>query len=494
MERFKQLTDRIAAFASASTLFSWDMLTAAPKGSRATMAKLESFFGTETFMLCISDEMKQCLDELEPIIDGQDMVTKGLYKVCKKEYDNFHKIPIQEQEKYNQLVAKAYIAWEAAKKNNDFAAFADMLDEIIRYNIKFIGYRGYKEHPYNTLLDDYEPGMTVKQLDAFFGRVKETIVPLLKKITDGKKAVDTSFRKRHVSIEKQKRISRLLMDVLGYDLDRGMLAESEHPFTQSFGRNVVRITTHYHEDDFFSSIFSVLHETGHALYEQNTMEDIGETLLDTGTSMGIHESQSRFYENVIGRSYAFWEYIYKDLMEILGDDFKDVTVRHFYEAANEVKPSLIRIEADELTYSLHIMVRYEIEKQLVEGKYDIKDLPALWNEKIREYLGIIPDTDTAGVLQDVHWSGGSFGYFPSYSLGNAYAAQLLAYLGKEMDIEGLIREGKIGTITKWLRDHIHQYGRLKEPSELIRAIAGEELNVDYYVEYLNKKFTDVYGL
>lgn len=494
MERFNKLTDRINALNMANGLLYWDMATGAPKGGNESRAKFMGIVSAEAFALMVSDEMKSCLDELMEKENELDEITKGLYKKCKRVYDSFKKIPVDDIQAYGELTANAQNIWEQAKENSDFSMFATTLNEIIQFNIKFINYRGYEGHPYNTLLDDYEPGMTVDKLDTFFAKMKNTIVPLLRKVTESKKKIDTGFTTRFVSIDKQEKISEFLMKKLGYDLEHGMLKVSAHPFTIGFGRNDVRITTHYKENDFLSSFFSVMHETGHALYEQNKMAEIENTMLDDGISMGIHESQSRFYENVIGRSLEFWQSIYNEIMDILGDEFKDVTITQFYEAANEAKASLIRTEADELTYSLHIMIRYEIEKMLMEGKYNISDLPRLWNEKIKEYLGLIPENDSMGVLQDVHWSGGSFGYFPSYSLGNAYAAQLLAYMSKEMNVFELITADKINVITDWLKKHIHQYGALRSPAELIKQIAGEELNADYYVDYLTKKYTIIYEL
>lgn len=494
MEEFKKLTERINALSVANSMLHWDMATGAPKGGNASRAKFMGLIAAESFSLMISDEMKGYLEELEKNLGEQNDEMKALYREFKKVYESNKKIPAYEMQKYNELTANAQQLWEEAKESNNYSLFAPTLNELIQYNKRFIEYRGYEGHPYNTLLNDYEPGMTVEKLDEFFSKMKSTIVPLLKKVTESKKHIDTSFINRPVTKEKQEKISALLMRKLGYDLNRGMLKESAHPFTIGFGRNDVRITTNYHEDQFLSSFFSVIHETGHALYEQNVMEEIENTVLDSGISMGIHESQSRFYENIIGRSYEFWQNIYEEIMDILGDDFKDITIKQFYEASNEAKASLIRTEADELTYSLHIMIRYEIEKYMMGEEIDINELPRIWNEKVNEYLSLIPSSDTEGVLQDVHWSAGLYGYFPSYSLGNAYAAQLLTYMEKDMDVFGAIADGKVSDITKWLTEHIHKYGSLKTPSELIRQINGEELNADYYVEYLIKKYTKIYEL
>lgn len=494
MEGFKNLTERINALSRAGSLLNWDMATGAPKGGNPSRAKYIGIIAAEEFSLKISDEMKGYLDEIEKDKSRFDEEITALYRECKKAYDSNKKIPAHEMQKYQELIANAQQLWGEAKGCNDYSKFAPVLDEIIKYNKKFINYRGYNGHPYNTLLDDYEPGMTVEILDKFFEKLKASIVPLLKSVKESKKHIDTSFVNRPVSEDKQKQISEILMKRLGYDLNRGMLKVSEHPFTIGLCRNDVRITTRYHETQFLSSFFSVIHEAGHALYEQNVMEKIEDTLLDTGISMGIHESQSRFYENIIGRSFEFWQSIYNEIIDILGDDFKDVSAVQFYEAANEAKASLIRIEADELTYSLHIMLRYEMEKYMLSEEYDINELPRIWNDKTEEYLGLTPDNNAVGILQDIHWSAGLFGYFPSYSLGSAYAAQLLSYMGKDMDVFKAIKENRINDITRWLAANIHQYGSLKTPSELIRQINGEELNADYYINYLTKKYTKLYEL
>jgi carboxypeptidase Taq len=267
-----------------------------------------------------------------------------------------------------------------------------------------------------------------------------------------------------------------------------MLKESVHPFTTSLSRNDVRITTNYRGNDFLSSFYSVLHEAGHALYEQNISDRLEGTILETGASMGIHESQSRFYENMVGRSREFWESIYGSLVSLLGKGFSDVSAEDLFLASNKVEPSLVRIESDELTYSLHIIVRYEMEKEIILNGRPVVELPALWNEKMREYLGVEPHDDAHGILQDVHWSQGSFGYFPSYALGNAYAAQFLHAMEKDIPVFEKIRSGELGALTEWLAERIHRHGLLKTPGELALEASGEPLDAGYFTDYLEKKF------
>ena len=492
---FKGYTDRFNALRQALSLFTWDMETGAPKGGNDSRAKYVGILSAEDFSMRVSDKMKEYLEALEPQKGSLDEITRAMLRICRRDYDSYKKIPIEEMKEYSELITKAEPIWEKAKENNDFASFAPVLDQILKYQNRFVARRGFEKHRYNTLLDDYEPGMTVEKLDVFFGKIRMAIVPLLQKITaKSDYKIKSDFLNRYVPAEKQRQIGAMLMEKLGFDMNKGMLKESAHPFTTDFGKNDVRITTKYHENAFLTSFYSVLHETGHAIYEQNKMEEIADTILDEGVSMGIHESQSRFYENIIGRSKAFWENIYGGLINILGDDFKDVTADDFYRAANIVRPSMIRIEADELTYCLHIMVRYEIEKQLFSGDVDVNGLPGVWNAKMREYLGVEPATDSDGILQDIHWSMGSLGYFPSYALGSAYAAQIYHVMKKEIDVERLIRASDYKAINAWMTDKIHKYGSIKTPVELIMDISGEELNADYFIDYLREKFSGLYEL
>ena len=492
---FKNYTERYNALQQALGLFGWDMATGAPKGGTDSRAKYVGILSAEEFSMRVSDKMRDFLETLEPHMDALDDITRAMLRICRRDYDAYKKIPAEEMKAYSELVTKAEPVWEKAREENDFASFAPFLDRILRYQCKFVEFRGFEKHRYNTLLDDYEPGMTVDKLDVFFDRIRAAIAPLLQKIASkNNRNEKAEFLTRRVPVDKQRLIGEMLMKKLGFDMNRGMLRESAHPFTTDFGKNDVRITTHYHENSFLSSFYSVMHECGHAIYEQGKMDEIADTILDEGVSMGIHESQSRFYENIIGRSETFWESVYGELMNILGDEFKDVSAKGFYKAANIAKPSLIRIEADELTYCLHIMVRYEIEKQLFSNDFNVSELPGVWNAKMKEYLGIEPRTDSEGILQDIHWSQGSFGYFPSYALGNAYAAQIYHAMRKGLNVEECVRASDFKSIQNWLTDKIHKYGSIKTPSELIKGISGEELNAKYFTDYLQEKFSSLYEL
>ncbi|MDR1689803.1 MAG: carboxypeptidase M32 [Clostridiales bacterium] len=491
---FETYLERKLALDSALALIFWDQSTGAPKGGAAARAKTVGILSGESFAMSVSDEMKKHLDILSKYEELFDDKVAAMYRICKKDYESMEKIPKDEFAAYSELLSGAEVIWEEAKEKNNYLLFAPVLSQIIGYLKKFINYRGFTSHPYNTLLDDYEPGLNVTSADLFFAEIKEALAPLLKKITESGKKLNSDFTKTTVPVEIQQKIADFLMAEMGFDFNRGMLKTSEHPFTNGTGRTDVRITTHYYENSFLSSMYSVLHETGHAIYEQNTEESLEGTILDSGISMGIHESQSRFYENIIGRSSAFWENIHERLLAILPDEFKNITARDFYLAANVVKPSLIRIEADELTYTLHILIRYEMEKYIFSNDVDVYELPALWNKKYEEYMGIKPGSDAEGILQDVHWASGLFGYFPSYSLGNAYAAQRAYCMNRDFDVNSAIRNGDYAKIKQWLTDKIHKHASVLLPAEIIQKLSGQALNAKYFTEYCYNKFTEIYEI
>ena len=492
---FNEHLEKVKMYYGALSVMNFDAATVAPKGGIADRAKRSGFFAAEMFNLMTGEKMKGLLEALEPHKDKLEPITSGMYRIARKNYDKNVKVPVEKFRAYRELVTKAQSIWEDARQNDDFAAFAPYLKDIIAASKEMVEYRRTNDAPaYDYLLDDYEEGMTMQIYDEYFGKVRSVIVPLLKGVVESKKKINRDIMHIPVSIEAQRKIASFMAEMIGYDINRGYICESVHPFCSGSSRNDIRITTRYDENDFISSFFTILHECGHAIYEQNTGDDIAQTILSQGVSMGIHESQSRFYENVIGRSRGFWEYITDKLKTYLPDTYKDVTATQFYEAANYAAPSLIRVEADELTYSLHIMIRYEIERMLFTQDIDVMDLPSIWNKKYEEYLGIMPPNNTLGVLQDVHWSGGMFGYFPTYSLGSAYAAQFLAYMKKDLDFDSLVHKGDFAAITAWMTDKIHRHGSIYRPRDLVDKIAGEQLNADYYCNYLKEKFGTLYDI
>lgn len=490
---FREYVKKIENYEEALGLIYWDLRTGAPKKGVEQRSEVIGTLSTEVFNMSTSDKMKGYIDQLSLVRDQLSEITQKTLDECKKDYERNSKIPEQEYKDYVILTSKAESVWEEAKEKSDFKMFQPYLEKMVETNQRFIDYWGYEGNKYNTLLDDYEPGMTVEILDDVFGSLREQLIPLVKGVMESKHKPETSFLFEHFPSEKQHEFSLEILKMLQYDFDAGRLDQTVHPFATGLNRNDVRITTKYDEKDFRTAVFGTIHECGHALYEQNISESLMNTPLCDGTSMGIHESQSLFFENMVGRHPSFWKANYDYLKKCSNGQFDHVSLEDFYRAINVAGPSLIRIEADEMTYSLHIILRYEIEKDLINGTIEVKDLPQIWNDKMEEYLGIRPTNDAEGVLQDVHWAGGAFGYFPSYALGYIYAAQIKRAMDKDIPNFGELLEARnISSIKEWLAKNIHQHGKMKKPIEIIKDITGEGLNSAYLVKYLEKKYKEIY--
>jgi carboxypeptidase Taq len=497
LKEFRDFLKKIKCYEEAVGLMYWDLRTGAPKKGVSMRSEVIGVLSGEAFRMSTSEQMGEYLDYFsEPDRFARlDRINQRIVTECNKDYERSKKIPHDKYEAYVVLTSQAESVWEEAKHENDWAKFQPYLEKIVAANLEFIDLWGYEGHTYNTLLDMYEPGMTVAKLDQVFGALREKVVPLLNEIQSSPHQPDTSFMRQRFDVNKQRQFSLFILEQMGYDFEAGRLDETVHPFATGLNPGDVRITTRYLPDDVNSALFGTIHEGGHALYEQNISQELNGTPLSTGTSMGIHESQSRFWENMIGRSREFWTRYYADLQKMYPGQFDRVSVDDFYRATNVVKPSLIRIEADELTYNLHIMVRYEIEKALFSESVKVADLPEMWNAKYKEYLGVEPATYAEGVLQDVHWSGGSFGYFPSYALGNMYAAQFMNTMKRELpNMDQLVAEGRLHPIKEWLTEKIYRYGKSLNPNEIITQVTGEELNPDYLVSYLEEKYREIYKI
>ena len=495
-QKFLELLKKMSAYSEALGIMYWDMRTGAPKKGLAARSEAVGTLSTELFKLSVSEEMESYLNELGSLTSSLDPIIEKTVEIVREEFNRSRKIPADEYREFVVLSSNSESAWEQAKETSDFGEFMPYLERIVEMTKDFIGYWGIKdENPYNTLLDQYEPGLTTDVIDEVFGQLKATIVPLIKKIVEKGDQPDTSFLFKHFPKEAQKEFSHELLKQLGYDFDAGRLDETIHPFATGINIGDVRITTKYDEMDFRSAVFGTIHECGHAIYEQNIDKKLDGLPVADGTSMGIHESQSLFYEQLIGHNENFWKYNYPLLKSSSPEQFKDVSLQQFLRAINYSEPSLIRIEADELTYPLHIMIRYEIEKELFNGNLQVKDLPRIWSDKYEEYLGIRPKNDAEGFLQDVHWAGGSFGYFPSYALGYMYAAQLKAAMLKEIpDFDKLCLEGNLTPIRTWLTENVHQFGKLKKPLDILKDATGETLNAKYLADYLQEKYAKLYNL
>ncbi|MGL6153997.1 MAG: carboxypeptidase M32 [Cetobacterium sp.] len=492
LERFRELIKEKKLLDSTLAILHWDLETEAPKAGQELLSQMIGNISLKSYEISTSPELIEIVEFLREMKNELTPVEKKEIEDFYEEMEKLRKIPAEDYKAYTELTAKAQGIWAEAKDKNDYKIFENYLEQIFDYNRIFANYREPEKDPYDVILNDYEKGMNVEKLDEFFRELRREIVPLLEKIKM-KKINNEDYIEGKVKKCNQIVFSKYLGEYLGFDFNRGIISQSEHPFTLTVNRDDVRITTKYIEELPLSSIFSTIHECGHGIYEQGIGEELKDTLLADGASMGIHESQSRFYENVLGRSMEFWQPIYKNLQEKY-EYLKNVTLDEFYKGINSVRPSLIRVEADELTYSLHIMIRYEIEKGILNGKYKISQLPEIWNEKMKEYLGVEPKNDSEGVLQDVHWSCGLIGYFPSYALGNVYSIQIYNKMKEEMNLEKLLEDKKLDKIKEWLRNNIHKYGKMKTPKELIEDITGEGLNAKGYIEYLKEKYSKIYNL
>lgn len=396
-----------------------------------------------------------------------------------------------------ELVAtttRAAAVWREAREANDFPSFAPHLRRIVELTREKAQAIGYDDHPYDALLDEYEPWMKTSEVERLFGPLERELKSLLDRIK-GAPQVDTGFLSGKFSVAAQESFGDYLLAALSFPSDRGRLDVSAHPFTTTLGFDDVRITTRYKDDLPLSSIFGTIHETGHALYELGFAEELRGTLLATGTSLGIHESQSRTWENIIGRSRPFWQRHLSELKRLFPDRLADVTVDEFYRAVNKVEPSLIRIEADEVSYGLHIMLRFTLERLLVSGELAVDDAPGAWNEQMESLLGIRPESDAEGILQDTHWASGLIGYFPTYALGNLYGAQFTHQMRKQLpDLDERIASGDLASVREWLRSRIHVHGAALTAKELCREVTGEELNPQHFTDYLEAKFGAIYAI
>ena len=492
LEQLRQLQQKMYAYQAASSSLYLDGVTVAPKDTSEGRGVALGVLAGESHKLFTSPEVDGLLAFLEGRRDELDAVSARQVTLLRREYDKVARIPADEYMEYAMLTNEASDVWHRAKENNDFASFRPVLERLVAFNRKFAGYYDPSKAPYDALLNEYERGVDMAYLDRFFAVIREKLVPLIRAVGE-KEQPDDSFLHLHYPIEAQRKFSDYLMEVLQLDRGHCAIGETEHPFTLNFTSQDVRITTNYKEDDVASSMYSVIHEGGHARYELDVNPAYDYTCLAGGVSMGVHESQSRFYENIIGRSLPFVQAIFPRMREFFPQQLAGVTAEQFCKAVNRAQPSLIRTEADELTYCLHVMVRYEIEKQLIGGTLDVGDVPAEWNRLYKEYLGVDVPDDTRGCLQDSHWSGGSFGYFPSYALGSAYGAQMLRSMERDMDVWGGVSKGDLAGVTGWLREHIHKYGCMLEPADIIKNACGD-FDPTAYTDYLTKKYSALYGL
>ena len=419
---------------------------------------------------------------------------RALVRAVYRDFRQDTRIPQALVERFARVAAVAHAVWADARKKSDFSLFRPHLEELVELSLEYAELLGYSEHPYDALLDRFEPEMKTSQVATVFRELREALVPLVRRIKE-KRQVDTRFVTLRYPEDRQAAFGRVVLDAMGFDMTRGRIDTSVHPFTTALGGDDVRLTTRYQAGYFPSALFGTIHEAGHGLYELGHKRDYHGTRLASGSSLGIHESMSRFWENVVGRSRAFWHHFFPIFKKEFGEQLSGVDLESFYKAVNRVEPSHIRVEADEVTYSLHIILRFELERMIVGKELAVKDLPEAWREQSRDLLGIVPQNDAEGVLQDIHWSAGMIGYFPTYALGNVYGLQFVGALRKELpDMDNQIRRGDLSRIKAWLDERVHGPGRALTPEELCRDVTGGSMSARAFIDYLTAKYTDIYDL
>jgi len=502
MQALEQLQGHLAevkALGEAAAVLGWDQQTYMPPGGAGARAAQLTALAGVIHRKATGDETARLLDAAEragasPDVDSDEA---AYLRMARRDFDQATKIPTALVAETARVTALAFEQWAQARADSDWGRFAPWLEQILDLTRQAADHLGHGGERYDALLDQYEPGMTTADARAMFEALKPDLVALVRAVAArGPGAVDDSVLHRDFDEEKQRQFGEKVVKALGYDWSRGRQDRALHPFCTSFGRDDVRITTRFDRNFLPSALFGSIHEAGHALYEQGVAERYAGNILADGASLGFHESQSRLWENLVGRSRAFWRRFYPDLQALFPESLGAVEEGAFYQAVNKVEPSLIRVEADEVTYNLHILLRFEIEQALLSGELSVADAPAAWNAKMQDYFGLTPPDDARGILQDVHWSGGSVGYFPTYSVGNLLSVQLYDKANADLggEIEGQIAAGDFAPLLGWLRENVHQYGRKYLPEELVQRIVGGPLDAAPYLKYLQTKFGAVYGI
>jgi carboxypeptidase Taq len=494
--RLKARLDDINNLNRANAVLSWDLHTQMPPGGSAGRGAQMATLSRLSHELFTADETGELLQAAaEEVKDlSFDSDEASLVRVALRDYEDDRKIPPSLVSQLTEQAVRSHEVWVRARENNDFASFAPCLERTIELMRELAEHLGYEDRMYDALLDRFEPGMKARQVQEIFDGLKGELIPLVRAIGERADAVDDRVLHQPFDEARQESFARMVVERFGYDFSRGRLDRTVHPFATSFGRGDVRITTRYSPTFLNMALFGTMHESGHGMYEQGMAESLSGTLLEAAASLGVHESQSRLWENVVGRSRAFWQHFYPQLQEAFPNELGSASLDTFYRAINKVQPSFIRVEADEVTYNLHIMLRFEMEMDLLDGTYPVQEAPEVWNGKMEEYLGIRPPTNTLGILQDVHWTG-QIGYFPTYSLGTILSLQLYDRAVQERpDIPEQIGRGDFSGLHGWLTEKVYQYGRKFEPNDLIERATGEPLQTGPYMNYLKTKFGDIYGL
>jgi carboxypeptidase Taq len=477
-------------------LIQWDQQTYMPHGGSLGRSHQLSALSKVAHLKFTSPEVGQLLEDLKPYARTLDPDSDDarLIKVTSRRYNQRVKVPVEWVAEFARVTGEAHNVWEHARAKSDFASFQPYLKRIVEMRREYAGFFQPYDHIYDPLLDEFEPGMKTSDVQEIFAWLRPRQVALIQAIAK-RPQVDDSFLHQPFAERAQWDFGVEVITRFGYDWERGRQDKAAHPFTQGMGTGDVRITTRFLPDYLPSALFSTTHESGHALYEMGIDAKLDRTPLGTGASLAVHESQSRMYENLISRSLDFWMCFYPRLQQYFPTQLGNVSLEKFYAGINKVAPSFIRVEADEATYNLHIMLRLELEIALIEGKVEVADLPQVWNDSMREYLGITPPNDAQGVLQDVHWSSGYLGYFSTYALGNLIAAQLWELVNQDIpNLPEQIRKGEFTELTGWMQEKVHRHGAKFEPQELVQRITGSKIDPAPYLRYLTEKYSKIYGL
>ena len=489
---YKEYMEKLNAYGLLMSTIYFDKSTIAPSaGSEYRNSKM-SFMGGEMYTIQTDPKLIEAITYLSNQDLGQ--IRNRDIAIAKKGLNNILKFTKEEQMQFSLASMEGFDTWQKAKRANKYKMFEPKLLKLIELTKQRAKKLNPKIKAYDVLLDDYEEGMTIKKYDEFFSLIKKELLPLIKKIDKKKNYIDDSFLYKYYPAEKQAKFMKDILKYLHYDNSWGYLGETEHPFTVGISKDDVRITTNYDEHNISSAIFSTIHEAGHAFYEHQVDGKYDKYYFLHEMSSGMHESQSRFFENYLGRRESFFKTLYPKLQKLFPENLSDVTLEQFIKAINVSRCSLIRTEADELTYPIHVLIRYELEKDIFAGKADLKNLDKLWKKKYKEYLGVDVPTDTDGILQDVHWANALFGYFPTYALGSAIGAQLLNKIEKDMNIDELLSKGKFKQITDYLKNNVQKYGALYDYNKILKLATGESFKPKYYINYLKKKYSKLYDI
>jgi len=500
MNKFDQFVARmgeIADMRAAAALLRWDQNTYMPPGGSEARALQLATLSRTAHDWFICDEIGELIEDLEGRASDADYDSfeASFLRVARREYDRQRKLPSELVAELSKATSLGQLAWQKARAASDFAQFQPHLAKILDLSCQKAEALGFQDRIYDALLDEFEPQMKTAQVERLFGELKAGLVPLVQAVAGRNDAVDDSIFSQEFDVDKQWDFGLEVINRLGFDFQHGRQDLSAHPFTTSFSPSDVRLTTRLASNKFKMALFASIHESGHGMYDQGFDRAFDRTILSDAASLGVHESQSRMWENVVGRSRGFWTFWLPRLKVVFPRQLEGIGVEAFYQAVNRVEPSLIRIEADEVTYNLHIMLRFEIENLMLEGKVPVSDLPELWNTKMQEYLGIVPPDDALGILQDVHWSMGYIGYFPTYTLGNLLAAQFYnRAISEQPDIPAQIEQGQFAPLFDWMRAKIHKPAAKYTPAELVERVTGGPIRTGPFLDYIREKYTEIYCL